>query len=110
MAFSNTKRSTKQENALGKRIGGRRTPGSGSGWVTKNDVKTSDVSVEVKFTDKKSYSLKEDDLLKAERQALLDGGREFAFVVRMAGGREWVITSLEHANGKGLFDGPPDPS
>lgn len=62
-------------------MGGRVTPGSGNGWITKNDVKTDDLSVEFKYTDKKSYSLKHVDLKKAERNALMDSGREFAFIV-----------------------------
>lgn len=74
-------RSKKQEQAAAERLGGRRVSGSGSGWVTKNDVKTDDLSVELKYTDKKSYSLKYDELKKAERNALMDSGREFAFLV-----------------------------
>lgn len=75
------KRSRQQESRGAQRLGGRVTSGSGNGWVTKNDVKTDDLSVEFKYTDKKSYSLKHSDLQKAERNALMDSGREFAFVV-----------------------------
>ena len=96
-------RSQKQETRLADTLGGRVTPGSGAGWSTKNDVKTESISVEVKYTDKKSYAIKKDDLLKAERQALLDGGREFAFIVgfgeksgtRMLINREFVLISRE---------------
>lgn len=101
------RRSRRQENAGAARLGGRRVAGSGSGWVTKNDVKTDDVSFEFKYTDKKSYSLKIDDLLKAEKNALLDSGREFGFVVgfgRLRGqsmviDREFVVISREHYEG-----------
>jgi hypothetical protein len=75
------RRSRRQEQKVADRLGGQRTPGSGSGWSTKNDVKTNDTSVEVKYTDKKSYSLKLADLLRAEKQALQDSGRGFAFLV-----------------------------
>lgn len=75
------KRSRQQEQRGAQRLGGRVTSGSGNGWVTKNDVKTDDLSVEFKYTDKKSYSLKHADLQKAERNALMDSGREFAFIV-----------------------------
>lgn len=75
------KRSRQQEQRGAERLGGRVTPGSGNGWVTKNDVKTDDLSVEYKYTDKKSYSLKHAELKRAERNALMDSGREFAFVV-----------------------------
>lgn len=75
------RRSRKQEASVAKGLGGRTTPRSGAGWAVKNDVRTNDLSVEVKYTDKKSYSLKHADLKKAERNALADSGREFAFVV-----------------------------
>lgn len=74
-------KSRRQEQRAADRMGGRVTPGSGNGWATKNDVKTDDLSVEIKYTDKKSYSLKHEDLKKAERNALMDSGREFAFLV-----------------------------
>lgn len=102
---SRRSRSQRQEHRIAGELGGQVTPGSGSGWVTKNDVKTQDVSYEIKYTDKKSYSLRRDDLLKAERQALLDGGREFAFIVgfgnrvgqsAMRIDREFVVISREH--------------
>ncbi len=95
-----TKQSRKQEQAAATRLGGNVTPGSGNGWATKNDVKTDDLSIEMKYTDKKSYSLKHDDLIKAERQALMDGGREFAFVVGFANGtrivREYAVVSMDY--------------
>lgn len=75
------RRSRRQEEAGARRIGGRRVAGSGSGWVTKNDVKNDTTSVEYKYTDKKSFSLKLDELLKAEKNALMDSGRGFAFIV-----------------------------
>jgi hypothetical protein len=99
------KKSQKQEAAVAARLGGRPVAGSGAGWVTKNDVKTDDLSVEVKYTDAKSYSLKYADLQKAEKQALLDSGREFAFLVGFgkpgAPGslvieREYVVVSREY--------------
>jgi hypothetical protein len=101
------RRSREQEEAGAKRLGGRRVAGSGSGWVTKNDVKTDRLSVEYKYTDKKSYSLKFADLLKAEKNALLDSGRDFLFVVgfgQVRGAsirieREYVVMSREHYEG-----------
>ncbi len=94
--------SRKQESNAAARLGGRVTPGSGSGWATKNDVRTDDLSLELKYTDKKSYSLKRADLDKAEQQALIDGGRDFAFMVGFSQPtsnrveREYVIISREH--------------
>lgn len=65
------------------------TPGSGNGWVKKNDVRTPDLSLEAKYTDAKSFSLKVADLEKGEEYALADG-RDFAFVISFSG-REWVV-------------------
>lgn len=105
---SRTRRSRRQEQDAADRLGGRVTPGSGNGWVTKNDVKADDVSVEMKYTDKKSFSLKAEDLRTAEKNALLDGGREFAFIVgfgdvnghgTMVVPREYVVISREYYEG-----------
>lgn len=87
--------------------------------MTKNDVRTDDLSIEYKYTDKKSYSLKHDDLERAEKQALLDGGREFAFIVafgKMYGqaamriDREYVVISSEYFESLRSAHGNPEPS
>lgn len=100
------KRSRQQEGRIAKDMGGRVTPGSGNGWATKNDVKTDTLSVEIKYTDAKSYSLKHADLQKAERQALLDGGREFAFIVGFGekSGQRQVINDEYVVISRGYFE------
>ena len=95
MALSRNRRSRYQEDAAAQRLGGRRTPGSGNGWAVKNDVRTPTVSIEFKYTDKKSYPLRLSELLQAEKNALLDGGRDMAFIVEL-GGREWAVTTREY--------------
>lgn len=87
------KASRDQEKRLAREMGGRVTPGSGNGWITKNDVKTEKWSLECKTTTKLSYSLKDSELRLAERQALLED-REMAFVIDMQG-RTWVVLSFE---------------
>ena len=87
------KRSQKQEAHLAKVYGGSVTPGSGNGWVYKNDVMTPTLSIEAKYTDAKSYSLKLADLLKAEKIALIDG-RDSIFTVSFSG-EEFVILREE---------------
>lgn len=89
------RRSVNQERAGAERFGGRRVPRSGAGWAVKNDVRTDDLSIEYKYTDKKSYALKATELENGEENALLDGGRDFAFIVEL-NGREWVTTSREY--------------
>lgn len=63
--------------------------GSGNTWLRKNDVRTRDLSIEAKYTDKMSFSLKLADLEKAEYLALLDN-RDSAFVVDF-GRRSYTI-------------------
>lgn len=63
-------------------------PGSGNG-LRKNDVRTEDLSVELKWTGKRQFTLKADELEKAEREAIKDG-RESAFGISL-GGRNYVI-------------------
>ena len=92
--MSDTKKaSLRQERATAKREGGTVNPGSGNGWKRKNDVRTPEESIECKTTTKKSYTLKLDELLLAERNALLDG-RRMRFELEM-GGRIWVIKAYE---------------
>jgi hypothetical protein len=84
MTITGKKRSQKQEAHLAKVYGGSVTPGSGNGWVHKNDVKTPTLSIEAKYTDAKSFSLKLADLIKAEKIALIDG-RDTVFTISFSG-------------------------
>jgi hypothetical protein len=86
-------RSKRQEARLAKAYGGNVTPGSGNGWVQKNDVRTKTLSIEAKYTDAKSFSLKLADLLKAEKYALIDG-RDTIFTVSFSG-EEFAILREE---------------
>jgi hypothetical protein len=56
-------------------------------------MRTDEWSVEFKFTDKMSFSLKLSELLEAEKIAILDG-RESLFGIRM-GNRDWWVMSDE---------------
>lgn len=85
------RKSQRQEKRAAAIYGGSRNAGSGNGDYRKNDVRTDTLSMELKYTGKKSYPLKLDDLLKAEKHALLDG-REAMFGIEM-GGRNWVVLS-----------------
>jgi hypothetical protein len=89
------KRSRQQERRAAKRLGGRTTPGSGNGWVQKGDVHTDDLLVEYKTTNHLSYRLFEDELLEAEREALI-AGRDALFGISFGrSGRNWVVMSEE---------------
>lgn len=65
----------KQEQVTATNHGGRGTPASGSGDLTKNDVRNDDWSIEVKTTTKKTYSLALSTFETAETHALTDGRR-----------------------------------
>lgn len=76
---------------MAERFGGQTTPGSGNGWARKNDVRTPEISFEMKYTDKKQFTLRDHDLVQGEKHALLDG-RDFVFGIEMRG-RRWVVIS-----------------
>lgn len=59
----------KAEEQIAKLEGGRTTPATGAMWFAKGDVKSKERLVQVKSTQKKSYSLKLTDLDQIERQA-----------------------------------------
>lgn len=76
-------------------MGGRVTPGSGNGSLHKGDVHTDDLLVEYKTTNNLSYRLFEDELLEAEREALL-AGREVVFGISFGrSGRNWLVIPEE---------------
>ena len=111
MKTQGQRESQKQERQAAERFGGRRTTGSGNGWVQKNDVRTPTHSMELKYTDKKSFSLKLADLLLAEQYAILDG-REMLFGISMGGQVYWILPDhglqsllARQSNG----DAPADP-
>ena len=54
----------KQEKRVAKKLGARQTIASGQTPIDKGDVRSENVRVECKYTDKKSYSLKAEDLQK----------------------------------------------
>lgn len=51
------RRSSRQERQIAKAEGGRVQPGSGSSPRARGDVKTAEQLIEVKYTDKFSYSI-----------------------------------------------------
>lgn len=88
------KASRDQENRRARRSGGTRNAGSGSGWLRKNDVRTATFSFENKITKYRSFTLKLDDLIKAEKIALLDG-RTMVFEINMDGRTYMVMTEAD---------------
>ena len=62
---------------------------SGAGWVRKNDVRAIDLLVENKFTDKKSYSIVSQEMVKLARTAILED--RIPVLQVDLGGRSYVV-------------------
>lgn len=67
----NNVKSKVQEKRLAKRLGGNRQKGSGALRHHKGDVKTQELLMECKRTDKESMSIKKEWLAKITREALV---------------------------------------
>jgi len=75
------RRSIKQEDRVAKEVGGHRVPGSGNaarlpGHNTRGrtgDVSVREFKIEAKYTDKKSFRITEDVVLKAFAEAEMEG-------------------------------------
>lgn len=63
----------KQEKRLAGKVQGSRPAASGAFWTRKGDVRSEDLLIEAKTTDKASYSIKKQIWEKIRREALLDG-------------------------------------
>jgi hypothetical protein len=64
----------KQEKSIAKRRGGARTPGSGSGWRRRNDVREGrSILWEAKYTSAMSISVSRAVWSDLRRNAILDG-------------------------------------
>ena len=94
MTTPGQRRSRRQERDRARELGGAVTPGSGNGWVRKNDVLTPRHSIECKTTAASSYRLTAADLKIAQRNALL-AGREMAFLIDIAGS-EYAVVTIDH--------------
>jgi hypothetical protein len=67
------KKSKRQEKRTADTYRGSRNAGSGSGWLRKNDVRTTEFLFENKFTtNKKSITLKEVDLRELTERAIVE--------------------------------------
>lgn len=96
------RRSTAQEKGVERDYGGRRTPGSGSGWRKRGDVETERFLFECKSTENKTQiTIKDEDLLKVARRAL-PSGRVPVLTFDIDGRRYHVLADADFAE---LTDG-----
>jgi hypothetical protein len=87
------RRSRAQERRDARDYGGRVQSGSGCGTFQKGDVRTSDLLIENKRTDKQQMTIKAAWLDKIRDEALREG-REPVLGIEIAG-REWVLLPKE---------------
>jgi len=95
---TNTKRSQVQERRTAKTLSGRTRPGSGCFSGMKGDVQTRSFLIQAKTTQAQSFTLKQDELLKAVLEALGEN-KDTAFAItfeRMPKGfpADWVCVPL----------------
>lgn len=83
------RRSRKQEKRDARDYGGRVQAGSGCGTFKKGDVRTDDLLIENKRTDKQQMTLKAEWLDKIRNEALTEG--RIPVVGIEIDGREWVL-------------------
>jgi hypothetical protein len=102
-------RSDRQEAGLAKRVGGRVSKGSGSGWRQRQDVRSPGLLWEMKRTDNvKSISIKVADLDQLRHHALQEGRTPVMHIE--IGDKRYVVlgeddflelTNLEGPDGQG---------
>lgn len=73
----------KEERILAKRLDMKTTPRSGGG-MQKGDIKDEDYLIQLKYTEKQSFSLKLSDIQKANREAISEG-KEPLFAISFKG-------------------------
>lgn len=88
------KKSRKQEVKAAETYRGSRQPGSGAGWVRKNDVRSSELLVECKLTENlKTYTLKFSDLRELEVRAIQED--RMPVLQFDLGGRQYVVLTQD---------------
>lgn len=98
------KRSRKQERRSADTYKGSRNAGSGSGWLRKNDVRTSNILIENKFTtNEKQITLKKQDLVELIERAILED-RLPVLQFDLAGRRYVVLTEDDFLEIAGIND------
>jgi hypothetical protein len=88
----------RQEERVARKTGGRRQPGSGSGWLHPNDVRDDERLWEMKQTGKKQITVRLADWEKLRRNALLMG-RTPIMHLEMGGRRLVVLDEGDYLDG-----------
>lgn len=87
-------RSRKQEREHAKATGGRVQSGSGSSWRAPHDVVNEEYLDELKFTDQKGFTVRQ-DYWEALKASALRAGREPRIIIEFPGGTVLAVT--EHS-------------
>ena len=85
------KKSQSHEKRLASKFSGQRSASSGAFWSRKGDVRTDTLLIEHKYTGKKSFTVKSEDLEKIVREATLDS-RIPVFAVHLNGKNYVLLT------------------
>ena len=86
MKSQGQRKSQLQEKRAAKDLGGRVQPGSGASEFAKGDVrKAGQLRVECKTTGYRSYSLKLDDIIKIQSEAMNGGAEDWAMQIEFQG-------------------------
>jgi hypothetical protein len=94
----------KTEERVALRFGGRTTAASGSGVWDKGDVYTDDEIFEVKYTTRKSYSLKPTELRQLETYGYIKSKRP-VFYISFSGVSDYVVLdAAEYQQMRALID------
>jgi len=88
---STRRQADKQEKAKAKLLGVRQTIASGQTPIDKADLKGELLRVECKYTDKKSFTLKQDDLVKVGNAASVDQMPVFMVEFRDKGNTYYIV-------------------
>lgn len=97
------RRANAMEKKTAKQLGGKRQPGSGSGMFNKGDWKTEMCLGDDKYTDNKSFSLRQCDIAKLCAEAMQERMRAPVFKIRFDKPikemedfpKEWVVMSVD---------------
>lgn len=88
------RKSRKQEHDVAVRFGGKVNSQSGAGWIRKNDVTSETESIECKYTEKGSFTLKVADLAKAWVHAT-HAGKRMVFALEFIGSKKRYVVLTE---------------
>lgn len=90
---------SKNEKELAKLLGMKAIPGSGSGWIAKEDMESDIVLAQLKSTDKDSYTIRQLDIKKLEYNAGVEHKTPVFIIQFLQEDKLYGLVPLEVLNG-----------